>query len=86
MAKWGYLARAYNIEDFCYMRECEVDNGDTIDDSLEAVVEDIKMVLEINEDNYISVKETPGEYRQIRKCKKWLRDFGKGVNKNGKGK
>ena len=79
MAKWGYLARAYNIEDFRYMRECEFENGDIIDDSLEAVIEDIKIVLEMNEDSYISAKETPDEYRQIRQCKNWLRDFGKGV-------
>lgn len=75
MSKWGYLARAYAIKEFAYMKACEADNGDAIDESIEAVRKDIEIILEMAEDNFITVSETPYEYRTIRQCKKWLRDF-----------
>lgn len=67
MAKWGYLARAYAIKEFAYMKQCEAEMGDTIDESLRAVTDDIEIVLEIAEDN--------DDYGTIRQCKRWLRDF-----------
>ena len=75
MAKWGYLAKAYAISDFAYMKQCEAEMNEPIDESLSAVAKDIEIVLEMAEDNFITVAETPEEYRTIRQCKKWLRDF-----------
>lgn len=75
MAKWGYLARAYAINDYAYMKQCEAEMNEPIDESLSAVTKDIEIVLEMAEDNFITVSETPEEYRTIRQCKKWLRDF-----------
>ena len=82
MAKWGYLARAYAISDYAYLRATEAENApeqngrtDEEADRIESVREDIKIVLEIAEDNFITVSETPDEYRTIRQCKKWLHDF-----------
>ena len=83
MAKWGYLARAYAINDYAYMRETEAENSpeqndrtDEEADRIEEVRKDIRIILEMAEDNFITVAETPDEYRTIRKCKKWLKDFG----------
>lgn len=76
---WGYLARAYAIQDYADMRATEAENEDARSDEEadknEAVKDDIKIVLEMAEDNFSSVKETPEEYRTIRQCKKWLKDF-----------
>lgn len=84
MAKWGYLARAYAIDDYAYLRATEAENSDEANgrtsaeaDRIEDVIEDIKIVLEMAEDNFITVRETPNEYRTIRQCKKWLKDFNK---------
>lgn len=83
MAKWGYLARAYAINDYAYMRATEAENsaeanGRTEEqaDRIEDVRDDIKIILEMAEDNFITTSDTPDEYRTIRQCKKWLRDFG----------
>ena len=75
MAKWGFLARAYAIGDYAYMKQCESEMNEVIDESIDAVANDIKIVLEMAEDNFITVTETPHEYRTIRQCKKWLLDF-----------
>ena len=75
MAKWGFLARAYAISDFAYMKQCEEEMNEPIDESLPAVTDDIRIVLEMAEDNFITVAETLEEYRTIRQCKKWLKDF-----------
>ena len=82
--KWGYLRRAYAISDYAYMRQIEAENtpeqNDRTDaeaDALEEVRRDIKIVLEIAEDNFVTVRDTPDEYRTIRQCKKWLADFGR---------
>lgn len=76
---WGYLARAYAIKDYVDLRVADAESlsptPDEIADSFDEVLDDIKIVLEIAEDNFISVKETPHEYQTIRQCKKWLRDF-----------
>lgn len=77
MAKWGYLARAYAIEEYAYMKQCEAENGDVIDESIDAVIRDIEIVLEIAEDNFVTAAETPYEYKTIRQCKRWLADFRK---------
>ena len=82
MAKWGYLARAYAIKEYAYLRQNEAENTDEENgrtsaeaDRIEEVTEDIKIVLEMAEDNFITVAETFDEYRTIRQCKKWLKDF-----------
>lgn len=75
MAKWGFLARAYAIGDYAYMKQCESEMNEVIDESIDAVANDIKIILEMAEDNFITVTETPNEYRTIRQCKKWLSDF-----------
>lgn len=77
MAKWGYLARAYAIDEYAYMKQSEAEMGYVIDESIDAVIRDIEIVLEIAEDNFVTVAETPYEYRTIRQCKKWLADFRK---------
>ena len=78
MAKWGYLRRAYAISDFAYMKQCEAEMNEPIDETLSTVTHDIEIVLEMAEDNFISARETPEEYRTIYQCKRWLNDF-KGV-------
>lgn len=82
--KWDYLRRAYAISDYAYMRQTEVENTpeengrtDAEADTLPEVRRDIKIVLEIAEDNFVTVRDTPEEYRTIRQCKKWLADFGR---------
>lgn len=75
MAKWGFLARAYAIGDYAYMKQCEAEMNEVIDESIDAVANDIKIVLEMAEDNFMTATETPHEYRTIRQCKKWLSDF-----------
>lgn len=77
MSKWGYLARAYAIKEFAYMKATEAENPEDgpVDEGITAVINDIKIILEMAEDNYISAKETPEEYRTIKQCKKWLHDF-----------
>ena len=82
MAKWGYLARANAILEYAYMKYSDAQEGDDpIDESFEAVAKDIKYILNMAEDTYISARETPYEYRTIKQCKKWLKDFGNGTNK-----
>ena len=75
MAKWNYLRRAYAISDFAYMKVCEAEMNDPIDESISAVANDIRVILEMAEDSFITVAETPDEYRTIRQCRKWLQDF-----------
>lgn len=82
--KWDYLRRAYAISDYAYMRQTEAENTpeengrtDAEADTLPEVRRDIKIVLEIAEDNFVTVRDTPEEYRTIRQCKKWLADFGR---------
>lgn len=76
MAKRGYLARAYAIEEYAYYRSIQEGEDDTAtNDTLPIVIQDIKDILEIAEDNYESIKETPDEYRTIKQCKKFLADF-----------
>lgn len=75
MARWGYLARAYAIKEYAYMKACESEMNEAIDESISAVANDIRIVLEMAEDNFVSAAETPYEYRTIRQCKKWLSDF-----------
>ena len=72
---WGYLRRAYAISDFAYMKQCEAEMNEPVDETLSAVTEDIKIVLEMAIDTCISARETPEEYRTIRQCRKWLNDF-----------
>ena len=74
---WGWLARAYAIEEFAYMKATEADNGDEVDESFDTVVGDVEIILEMAEDTFISARETPTEYRTIRQCRKWLKDFRK---------
>ena len=80
--KWDYLRRAYAISDYAYMRQteaenspCENDRTDAEADTFEQVKRDIEIVLEMAEDNFITARDTPEEYRTIRKCRKWLADF-----------
>ena len=73
--KWGFLTRAYRIEDFAYMQQELYSMGQETDETLADVAESIICILHMNESTYISAKETPYEYKQIRKCKKWLQDF-----------
>ena len=82
MAKWGYLRRAYAIDYYAYMRATESDNSPELKDrteeeadTLDQVKKDIKIILEMVEDTYISARETPYEYGTIKQCKKWLKDF-----------
>lgn len=74
MAKWGYLARAYAIEEYAYYRSIQ-DAEDPQLDTLPEVIEDIKDILQMAEDNYENARETPEEYRTIKQCKKFLADF-----------
>ena len=67
MAKWGYLARAYAIDDYAYLRATEAENSDEANgrtsaeaDRIEDVIEDIKIVLEMAEDNFITGVSTRG--------------------------
>ena len=82
MAKWGYLARAYAIKEYSYLRQTEAENSDEENgrtsaeaDEIENVRDDIRIVLEMAEDNCDSARESPYEYQTIRQCKKWLKDF-----------
>ena len=82
MAKWGYLARAYAISEYAYMRSIEAENTPDANgrteaqaDQIDEVRNDIEIILEMAEDNFITVSETPYEYRTIRQCRKWLSDF-----------
>lgn len=77
MSKWGYLARAYAIGEFSYMKATEAENPEDgpVDTSLPTITKDIKIILEMAEDNFVSVRETPEEYRTMRQCRKWLEDF-----------
>lgn len=84
MAKWSYLRRAYAIKEYAYMRSIQFENYKTPEeeaneeaklDTLPEVIFEIENILEMAEDNYESVKETPDEYRTIRQCKKFLTDF-----------
>lgn len=80
MAKWGYLKRAYAIKEFAYMRANEAEEEDyspVVADTLPEVTHDVRFILEMAEDCYISQKETPHEYNTIRQCKRWLKDFAK---------
>ncbi len=81
MAKWGYLARAYAIKEYSCLRQTEAENQDArpdeVADSLSEVIEDVKCVLEMAEDNFSSWADTPEEGRTIRQCKKFLTDFAK---------
>lgn len=78
MAKWGYLARAYAIAEYAYYRSIQPEEEDQTElDTLPNVIEDIKDILEMAEDNFESVKETPYEYRTIKQCEKFLADFDK---------
>ena len=70
---WGYLARAYAIKEFALMKETEADNGDEIDESIDAVRDDIEIILEMAEDNLYD--DYQYNYRTIKQCKKWLEDF-----------
>ncbi len=74
MAKWGYLARAYAIKEYAYLRTTEAENldhrTDEEADTLSEVINDIKTVLEMAEDN--------DDRHTIRQCKNFLRDFNKG--------
>lgn len=73
MAKWSYLARAYVIKEYAYLRQTEVENLNARTDeqanSLDAVINDIKTVLEMAEDN--------DDAATIKQCKKFLKDFDK---------
>ena len=64
---WGWLARAYAIKEFAYMKQCEAESDDVVDESFEAVKNDIRYVLEVAVDN--------DDHGTIRQCQKWLRDF-----------
>ena len=68
---WGYLARAYAIKEYAYLRQCEAENDrdrtDKEADSIAEVKRDIDIVLEIAEDN--------DDYQTIRQCKRWLKDY-----------
>ena len=80
MAKWDYLRRAYAIKEYAYLRQTEVENDDHRSkeeaNTLEAVTEDIRYILEMNESVFSSAREDPYEYKTIRQCKRWLKDFG----------
>ena len=74
MAKWSYLARAYAIKEYAYLRATESENlnhrTDEKANTLSEVINDIKTVLEMAEDN--------DDRSTIRQCKNFLRDFDKG--------
>lgn len=74
MAKWSYLARAYAIKEYAYLRTTESENSERRTDeqanTLNEVINDIKTVLEMAEDN--------NDLSTIRQCKNFLRDFDKG--------
>ena len=77
MAKWGYLRRAYAIKEYAYMRQTEAEN--TLDrteedaDKLSAVIDDIKMILEMAEDC--------DDYRTAKQCRAFLNEFNERSNK-----
>ena len=75
---WGYLARAYAIEEYAYYRRINDDvNEDGISlDDLSEVAYAIRTILDMATDSCISARETPYEYKTIRQCKRWLKDFG----------
>ena len=64
---WGWLARAYAIKEFAYMKQCEAESDDVVDESFETVKNDIRYVLEVAVDN--------DDRGTIRQCRKWLKDF-----------
>jgi len=74
VAKWGYLARAYAIKEYAYMRATQAENGEILNgrteaeaDTLPEVIEDIEAILEMAED--CDDKAT------AKQCRKFLLDF-----------
>ena len=64
---WGWLARAYAIKEFAYMKQCEAESDDVVDESFETVKNDIRYVLGVAIDN--------DDRGTIRQCRKWINDF-----------
>lgn len=64
---WGWLARAYAIKEFAYMKQSEAESDDVVDESFETVKNDIRYVLEVAVDN--------DDRGTIRQCRKWINDF-----------
>ena len=64
---WGWLARAYAIKEFAYMKQCEAEMDDAVDESFKTVEDDIRYVLNVAIDN--------GDRGTIRQCRKWINDF-----------
>ena len=75
MAKWDYLRRAYAIKEYAYLREIDEERTSEEADSIEAVRSDIRYILGMNESVFSTAREDPYEYRIIRQCKRWLKDF-----------
>lgn len=77
MAKWGYLARAYAIGEYAVYRANLIDNGEDSEEENDfyTVKSIIKDILVMAENNYVSRRETPYDYRLIKQCKKFLEDF-----------
>ena len=76
---WGYLARAWAIDEYAYYRQ--IQESDTNEDGISLdefseVAYTIRTILAMAEDSCITARETPYEYKTIRQCKKWLKDFG----------
>ena len=88
MAKWGYLARAYAIKEYAYMRSIQHENDPTAEgfnsyeemdaefNKLPNVIEDIENILEMAKDNLDNDGEYQYNYRTIKQCEKFLSDFG----------
>ena len=72
---WGYLARAYAIKEFAYMRANDADNGDEIDESMESVTNYIEFILGMAESNLSFSDVDPYDRRTATQCRKWLKDF-----------
>lgn len=78
MAKWGYLARAYAIKEYAYLRQTELENPEDardtkVADSLPEVIKDLQIIMEMAEDNLHD--DYLYNYRTIKQCKKFFADF-----------
>lgn len=78
MAKWGYLARAYAIKEYAYLRQTELENPEDardkkVADSLSEVIKDLQIIMEMAEENLYD--DYSYNYRTIKQCKKFFADF-----------
>lgn len=74
MAKWGFIARARAIDGYDeYRSDLMIAADDEYEfDIAKSIVRDI---LARAKAQYISARETPHDYRIIKKCERFLDDF-----------